>query len=109
MNNKELAEIINTTLNSNNEFISKKDLIKTITDIYDTYTKTEKKTREPTAYNIFMKEQMAILKETEEGKILNTKEKMQKIAKMWSGKQEEEIKEKGGGNAPRKALGFKKK
>jgi len=34
---------------------------------------------------------------------------MQKIAKMWSGKQEEEIKEKGGGNAPRKALGFKKK
>ena len=52
-----------------------------------------------------MKEQMAILMETEEGKKLSTKEKMQKIAKMWSDNQEE----KQSGNAPRKALGFKQK
>lgn len=105
MNNTELAEIINKNINSHNEFLSKKELIKLITDIYNDYTKVEKKTRQPTAYNIFMKEQMAILMETEEGKKLSTKEKMQKIAKMWSDNQEE----KQSGNAPRKALGFKQK
>ena len=44
----------------------------------------EKPKRPPTAYNIFMKEQMEILKE--EGSTLTGKEKMQKIAELWKEK-----------------------
>jgi len=41
----------------------------------------EKPKRPPTAYNLFMREQMEILKE--EGSSLTGKEKMQKIAELW--------------------------
>ena len=41
----------------------------------------EKPKRPPTAYNLFMKEQMEKLKE--EGSTLTGKEKMQKIAELW--------------------------
>lgn len=41
----------------------------------------KKKKREPTAYNIFMKEKMEEMKK--EGSTLNGKEKMAAIAQMW--------------------------
>lgn len=54
----------------------------------------DKPKREPTAYNLFMKEQMENLKA--EGSTLTGKEKMQKIAELWkekktSSSEEEEI------------------
>ena len=51
--------------------------------------KEDKKKREPTAYNIFMKEQMAKLKEeeTDENK-MSGKEKMSHIAVLWKQKKE---------------------
>ena len=56
----------------------------------------EKKKREPSAYNIFMKEKMAELKQN--GETLTGKELMQKVAGMWndyksasSGSEEEKL------------------
>ena len=43
--------------------------------------KEEKKKREPTAYNLFMREKMAELKEDKD---MTGKDKMKKIAEMWS-------------------------
>jgi hypothetical protein len=43
--------------------------------------KEEKKKREPTAYNLFMREKMAELKEDKD---TSGKDKMKKIAEMWS-------------------------
>ena len=45
---------------------------------------TDKPKRQPTAYNLFMKEQMEKLKE--DGSSLTGKEKMQKIAELWKEK-----------------------
>ena len=86
MANSELATLITDFLNSASDNISKKELIKEITKIYDDMKKPEeekkeKKKREPTAYNIFMKEQMAKLKD--EGSELSGKEKMSHIAGLW--------------------------
>ena len=70
--------------------------------------KKDKPKRPPTAYNIFMGEQMEKLKE--EGSTLSGKEKMQLVAKLWKDKKgssseeettppkvEEEVKPKKGG------------
>lgn len=43
--------------------------------------KEEKKKREPTAYNLFMREKMAELKDDKD---MSGKDKMKKIAEMWS-------------------------
>ena len=119
--------------------ISKKELKKAIGDIYDELTKPEKKTkksakssdsdgeekkkRAPTKYNAFIKEQMAILKQTETPETkMNAKEKMLHISKLWQEakkaddtKETEEAKkdetvevEKAKGKTPRAGMGVKK-
>ena len=47
-----------------------------------------KKKREPTAYNLFVKEQMSIVKE--EFPDLNRQDLMRKVGEMWKAKKEEE-------------------
>ena len=59
----------------------------------DEEDKPEKKKREPSAYNVFMKEQMAILKE-ENAKLSaeerpSAKDNMKKIAELWQQKKSE--------------------
>lgn len=53
-------------------------------------TDGEAKKREPSAYNVFMREQMAVLKVSENGKekndCMSAKAKMQHIASMWKNK-----------------------
>ena len=103
MANSELATLITDFLNSASDNISKKELIKEITKIYDDMKKPEKekkekKKREPNAYNIFMKEQMAKLKD--EGSKLSGKEKMSHIAGLWKDKIKQNVK----GKTPRKPL-----
>ena len=101
----ELCRRITEYINSQPDDISKKELKKAISDIYDELTKTVKKTKKSakaassdsdsdekpekkkralTKYNIFMKEQMAILKqnETPETK-MNPRENMLHITKLW--------------------------
>ena len=101
----ELIRRITEYINSQSDDISKKELKKAISDIYDELTKTVKKTKKSakaassdsdsdekpekkkralTKYNAFIKEQMAVLKqnETPETK-MNAKEKMLHISKLW--------------------------
>ena len=93
MANTELINRITEFLNSASEDISKKDLTAAISKLYNDMKKPEKKEdkikRPPTAYNIFMKEQMAKLKEeeTKENKMTG-KEKMSHIASLWKAKKE---------------------
>jgi len=101
MANSELIQRITDFLSSSSEDISKKELTAAISKLYDEMKKPEKKEkkekkemkeneekkkRAPTAYNIFMQEQMAKLKE-EESKMTG-KEKMSHIAKLWKAKKE---------------------
>ena len=105
VNITELIQRITDFINSRDEELSKKELKKAISDIYDALTKTDKKVRKsrknkdssdsdsstekkkrtPTAYNLFMKEQMAILKdsETDDSK-MTAKAKMEFIAALWN-------------------------
>jgi len=93
MANTELINRITEFLNSASEDISKNDLTAAISKLYDEMKKPnkkdDKKKREPTAYNLFMKEQMAKLKEeeTKENKMTG-KEKMSHIASLWKAKKE---------------------
>ena len=73
---------------------SRTDMAKILTTVYREVTNNktkkvkknvegeEKKKRAPTAYNIFVKEKMAVVKE--EFPELNRQELMKKIAEMWS-------------------------
>ena len=74
------------------------ELSKLLTEIYNNLNKGkkakgnggEKKKREPSAYNLYLKEQMSIVKE--EFPDLSGKELMKKIGEMWKEKKEEEKK-----------------
>ena len=95
MDNTELATRISTFLNAQTEPVSKKELLKTVGKLFTDLEKgktakkskdgVEKKKREPTKYNLFMREQMAVLKakvqnaETE----LTNREMMARVAKLW--------------------------
>ena len=152
VNIAELIKRITDFINSKDEELSKKELKKAISDIYDALNKPEKKTRKskndtdssdektekkkrpPTAYNLFMREQMAKLKESEsDDDKMTAKAKMEFIANLWkqkkeseSEKEEDEVKKddkeeeekkddnedkkeekKKRGGAPRKAIGKK--
>ena len=88
-------------LSAQTEKIEKKDMLKIVNTVYADLKKKakevksddEKPKRKPTAYNIFMKEQMAILKDSEEGKekddCMTAKAKMQHIAQLWADKKKE--------------------
>ena len=95
----------------NDEVISLKELKEKLTQIYKGDGKTEtkktttkkattkkeekpeKKTKEPSAYNTFMKEQMAILKEEQSSlskeEKPSAKDNMKKIAELWQQKKSE--------------------
>ena len=105
IDNTELIRRIIEFINAQPDDISKKELKKAIGDIYDELTKTVKKTKKSaktstsdsdsdekpekkkralTKYNIFVKEQMAILKQNETPDTkMNAKEKMLHITKLW--------------------------
>ena len=107
----ELIKRITEYINSQDEELSKKELKKAIGEIYDAMTKPEKKARKskkdkdssdseekvekkkraPTVYNLFMREQMAKLKESEtEDDKMTAKAKMEYIASLWKDKKASE-------------------
>lgn len=133
MDQEKIISAFKEFLSSLKNPIDKKEMITIINIVYNDMkkkpkgSKTEDKPkREPSEYNKFMTENMAILKETDEGKQMNAKEKMQHIAKMWASKKKnvndekevEQVKEeekqdieepaKKTGQTPRKPLAVKK-
>lgn len=65
------------------------ELSKMLTEIYNNHNKGKKK-REPSSYNLYLKEQMSIVKE--EFPDLSGKDLMKKIGEMWKEKKEKEKK-----------------
>ena len=72
-------------------------MTKKLTEIFNKVSKkpiTEKKVREPSAYNIYMREQMEVLKDLQKDMSKeekpSAKDNMKKIAQMWKEKKEEE-------------------
>jgi len=65
------------------------ELSKMLTEIYNNNNKGKKK-REPSSYNLYLKEQMSIVKE--EFPDLSGKDLMKKIGEMWKEKKEKEKK-----------------
>lgn len=80
MDKQELILNITKYINEN-ETISQKELIKYINILYNNC----KEKKEPSLYNIFVKEQMEIIKKEDPTK----KDKMKYIAKLWSDKKPE--------------------
>jgi hypothetical protein len=76
----------------NKELINQKDFINYIKDIWEEVK--DKKKKEPTAYNLFVKEHMEIIKRDDPTK----KDKMKYIIKLWNDKKEKNRK------TPRKLL-----
>jgi hypothetical protein len=91
MDKKNLVIQISNYLD-NKEIINQKDFINYIKDIW--VDVKDKKKKEPTAYNLFVKEQMEIIKRDDPTK----KDKMKYIIKLWNDKKEKNRK------TPRKLL-----
>jgi hypothetical protein len=91
MDKKNLVIQISNYLD-NKEIINQKDFINYIKDIW--VEVKDKKKKEPTAYNLFVKEQMEIIKRDDPTK----KDKMKYIIKLWNDKKEKNRK------TPRKLL-----
>jgi hypothetical protein len=104
MNNIELAKRISAYLNTQSDIIPKADFIKEMKKIYTELEKgkstksndeTDKKKREPSKYNIFMRSEMAVLKakiQSGEEKEMSNREMMTYISKIWQEKKEEVVK-----------------
>ena len=105
MNTVELKNRVNTYIDNQTDIPSKKEFVKMMGKIYTDIEKgkdakvkkqpkdgVEKKKREPTPYNFFMREQMAILKdkETEGEEKMTAKAKMEHIAALWKQKKADE-------------------
>ena len=105
MNTVELKNRVNTYIDTQTDIPSKKEFVKMMGKIYSDIEKgkdakvkkqpkegEEKKKREPTPYNYFMREQMAILKEkeTEGDEKMTAKAKMEHIAALWKQKKAED-------------------
>ena len=111
MDNSELIANITAFIESQTEEISKKDLTSAIGKIYDSLKKKnvdgEVKKRAPSPYNLFVKDEMAKLKENKE---MTSSEKFKHVAELWNKKKEEENPEdkKPKGKTPRAAMGKKK-
>jgi len=99
MDNTELATRISTYLNAQSDLVSKKEFIKAVGKIYTDLEKgksakkanddVEKKKREPTKYNLFMRSEMAVLKaKIQNGEIdaMTNREMMAHVAKLWQEK-----------------------
>ena len=63
-----------------NKTDDKNELKKSINKLIDKYNKVK---REPTEYNIFVKEQMLLLKDNNE---ISSKDKMQYVVNLWNNK-----------------------
>jgi hypothetical protein len=87
----ELKNKLNFYIESLKEYPSKEDYIKNITNIYN---ELNKKTRKPTEYNLFFKEEMLKLKDSD----LKPKEKMVIISDKWFEKKQEGLQK---GKCPR--------
>ena len=105
MNTAELKNRVNTYIDNQTDIPSKKDFLKMIGKIYTDIEKGkdaklkrqpkeegEKKKREPTPYNNFMREYMAVLKQKEADgdEKMTAKAKMEHIATLWKQKKEED-------------------
>jgi len=105
MNTVELKNRVNTYIDTQTDIPSKKEFVKMMGKIYSDIEKgkdakakkqqkegEEKKKREPTPYNYFMREQMAILKEkeTDGEEKMTAKAKMEHIAALWKQKKSED-------------------
>jgi len=99
MDTDTITKAFSAFLSSQTEKIEKKEMLKVVNIVYADIKKKSKKDvndekpkRQPTAYNLFMREQMNVLKQNEEGKekeeCMTAKEKMQHIAKLWASKKE---------------------
>jgi hypothetical protein len=108
MNTVELKNRVDTYIDTQTDIPSKKEFVKMMGKIYSDIEKgkdakvkkqpkegEEKKKREPTPYNYFMREQMAILKEkeTEGEEKMTAKAKMEHIAALWEQKKAEDREE----------------
>jgi hypothetical protein len=91
MDNSDLIARITAFIEAQTEEISKKDLTSAVGKIYDSLKKTkvegEVKKRAPSPYNIFMKEEMAKLKDNKD---MSSTEKFKHVAILWNQKKEEE-------------------
>ena len=107
MNNNELAVRISNYLSSQTDSIQKNELLKVIGKIYTdlekgksskrtTNSDGEKKKREPTKYNLFMRSKMAELKEKiQSGELkLSNREMMTYISKLWKEENEDNTEKK---------------
>jgi len=107
MNTTELKTRVNTTIDNLSDVPSKKEFLKMMGKVYTEVEKgkdakvkkqpkegEEKKKREPTPYNNYMREQMAWLKQKEaEGEEkMTAKAKMEHIAALWKQKKEDDAK-----------------
>jgi len=105
MNTVELKNRMNTYIENQTDVPSKKEFVKMMGKIYTDIEKgkdakvkkqpkegEEKRKREPTPYNFFMREYMAVLKQKElDGdEKMTAKAKMEHIAALWKQKKAEE-------------------
>jgi hypothetical protein len=96
MNNAELATRISTFLNTQTSILTKKEFSKAMGKIYTDLEKgktakkegVEKKKREPNEYNLFVRSEMAVLKQrVQDGETsLTNREMMTRIGKLWQEK-----------------------
>ena len=96
MNNAELATRISTFLNAQTSILTKKEFSKAMGKIYTDLEKgktakkegVEKKKREPNEYNLFVRSEMAVLKQrVQDGETsLTNREMMTRIGKLWQEK-----------------------
>ena len=99
MDNTELATRLSTYLTSQTDLVSKKEFLKAAGKIYTDLEKgktakkanddVEKKKREPTKYNLFMRSEMAVLKaQIQNGEVdaMTNREMMAHVAKQWQEK-----------------------
>ena len=87
-----------------NKTDDKNELKKSINKLIDKYYKVK---REPTEYNIFVKEQMLLLKDNNE---ISSKDKMQYVVNLWNNKKKAILQEKYPDNNGLKfgAIGYRK-
>lgn len=94
MDNSELIARITAFIDAQTDEFSKKDLTTAVSKIYDSLKKKkvdgEVKKRAPSAYNLFMKEEMAKLKENKD---MSSTEKFKYVAVLWNEKKEEKKEE----------------
>jgi len=103
MDKTDLIARITSFIESQTEEFSKKDLTSVVGKIYDSLKKAnvdgEVKKRALSPYNLFMKEEMAKLKDNKD---MSSTEKFKYVAVLWNQKKEEDEKKVKGEKKPNK-------